>query len=68
MRREWFESFSHPHFSVNLIERTDAIAHGAIQVDRQGLMDAMARHRARWRADPAEVDAIMKAAACLPCR
>lgn len=62
MKREWFQPLSHPHFDVSLIRRASAVAHGALQVDRRGLVDAMKRHRDLFKTDPEELEAIRAAA------
>lgn len=61
MQRKWFQPLSHPHFDVSLSKRSIAIAHGAIQVDRRGLVEAMKRHRSLWKCSPEEVAKIMAA-------
>lgn len=61
MKREWFQPLSHPHFDVSLTRRAAAVAHGAIQVDRRGLVAAMGRHRDLWKSDDGEVQKIMEA-------
>lgn len=45
--RKWFQPGSHPHFDICLSKRTKAICHGAKQVDRRGLGEAIKRHRAK---------------------
>lgn len=62
VQRKWFQPLSHPHFDVSLTKRTSAIMHGAIQVDRHGLVAAMKRHRELWKSDPAELEALRRAA------
>lgn len=61
MHRKWFQPLSHPHFDVSLTKRASAVAHGAIQVDRHGLVAAMKRHRALWKSSEEERAAIMAA-------
>lgn len=60
--RKWFQPSSHPHFDICLSKRAQAIAHGARQVDRKGLVSAMKRHREKFKADPKELSAIRRAA------
>lgn len=62
--RKWFQALSHPHFDIALSKRALAVAHGAIEVDRQGIVAAMKRHRAKFMSDAAELAAIRAAAAC----
>lgn len=62
MQRKWFQPLSSPHFDVSLTKRSAAIAHGAIQVDRRGLVAAMKRHRDLWRSDPQELEKLQAAA------
>lgn len=60
--RKWFQPTSHPHFDICLAKRSAALKHGAIEVDRYGLVAAKKRHRAKWKNDPAELNAIREAA------
>lgn len=51
MRHEWFQSpnrgnASHPHYDLSLSRRALAIKHGAIEVDKHGLVEAVRRFRA----------------------
>jgi len=61
--RKWFHALSHPHFDICLAKRKLAVRHGAIEVDRYGVVAAKRRHRAKFMADPAELAAIRAAAA-----
>jgi len=61
--RKWFQALSHPHFDIALSKRALAVANGAIEVDRQGIVAVMKRHRAKLMADAAELAAIREAAA-----
>lgn len=65
MKREWYLTGSHPHFDVNLTRLAYAVSHGAIEVDRRELVAAMRRHRAKWKAEPAELEAINLAASAV---
>lgn len=48
MRREWFQSppAHHPHYDVSLSRRKLAVALGAVEVDRRGIVAVMRRYRA----------------------
>lgn len=61
--RKWFQATSHPHFDVCLAKRKLAVAAGAIEVDRYGIVAVMKRHRAKIMSDPVELDAIRAARA-----
>jgi hypothetical protein len=61
--RKWFQALSHPHFDVCLAKRQLAVRHGAIEVDRKGIVTVMHRHRDKFKAEPAELAAIREAAA-----
>lgn len=41
MKREWFQPLSHPHYDVSLTRRKLAVALGAIEVDRRGIVAVM---------------------------
>jgi hypothetical protein len=62
VERKWFQPGSSPHFDISLSKRALAIKNGAIEVDRRGLVDAIKRHRDKWKSEPAELDAIRAAA------
>lgn len=62
MQRKWFQPLSSPHFDVCLARRASAVAHGAIQVDRHGLVAAIKRHREFWRSDAEELAKLQAAA------
>jgi hypothetical protein len=59
--RRWFQLGSHPHFDIALSKRALAIAAGAIEVDRHGLVAAMKRHRELIKSDQRELAAIRAA-------
>lgn len=61
--RKWFQALSHPHFDVCLAKRKLAVQHGAIEVDRRGLVEVKHRHRDKFMSDQAELAAIRAAAA-----
>lgn len=61
--RKWFHALSHPHFDICLAKRKIAVRHGAIEVDRYGVVAAKRRYRAKLMSDPAERAAIRAAAA-----
>lgn len=44
-RREWFQPQPFPHYDVPLFRRARAVALGAIEVDRRGLVAVMRRVR-----------------------
>jgi Protein of unknown function (DUF4031) len=56
MLRRWYQPFSFPHYDVASNKRELAIKHGAIELDRYGVVDLMRRLRsdpeflAAWRA------------------
>jgi hypothetical protein len=62
--RKWFQALSHPHFDIAMSKRKLAIEHGAIEVDRRGIVAVKKRHRDKFMSDPAELAAIRAAAAC----
>jgi hypothetical protein len=61
--RKWFQALSHPHFDICMAKRKLAVAAGAIEVDRYGIVAAKKRGRDRFMSDPAELAAIREAAA-----
>ncbi|MGA9705261.1 DUF4031 domain-containing protein, partial [Pseudomonas sp.] len=61
--RKWFQALSSPHFDIALSKRALAVASGAIEVDRKGIVAVMKRHRAKFMSDAAELAAIRSAAA-----
>ncbi len=61
--RKWFQALSHPHFDIALSKRALAVANGAIEVDRRGIVEVKHRHRNKFMAEPAELAAIREAAA-----
>lgn len=61
--RKWFQALSHPHFDIALSKRALAVASGAIEVDRRGIVEVKNRHRDKFMAEPAELEAIRTAAA-----
>lgn len=62
VERKWFQVASHPHFDVCQSKRALAVTHGALEVDRRGLVAAMRRHRDKFMSDPVELEAIREAA------
>lgn len=46
MKREWFQPLSHPHYDVSLTRRKLAVALGAVEVDRRGIVEVKRRYRA----------------------
>lgn len=61
--RKWFQALSHPHFDICMAKRKLAVQHGAIEVDRYGIVAAKKRGRDKFMSDPAELAAIQAAAA-----
>ena len=61
--RKWFQALSHPHFDIALSKRALAVQHGAVEVDRRGIVGVKKRHRDKFMSDPAELAAIRLAAA-----
>lgn len=61
--RKWFQARSHPHFDIAMSKRRLAVEHGAIEVDRKGIVAVKKRHRDKFMSDPAELAAIREAAA-----
>jgi hypothetical protein len=45
LKRSWFQPRSHPHYDVSRQKRSLAIAFGAVEVDRKGLVEALQRYR-----------------------
>jgi hypothetical protein len=45
LRRAWFQPKSHPHYDVSRQKRALALRHGAIEVDRKGLVEVLQRTR-----------------------
>lgn len=45
MRATWYQPLSFPHFDVNASRRREAIARGAIVVDRRGIVEIKRRLR-----------------------
>jgi len=45
MRREWYQSASFPHADLSLTRRRQAVALGAIEVDRRGIVEVKRRLR-----------------------
>lgn len=56
-----FQMSSSPHFDLSQSYRARAVALGAIEVDRKGLVAAIKRHRDLWRSDPEELKKMKKA-------
>lgn len=48
LRREWFQPHSKPHYDLSKTRRAAAIAAGAIEVDRRGLVEIMKRQFPVW--------------------
>lgn len=61
--RKWFQTLSHPHFDICMAKRRLAVKHGAIEVDRYGIVAAKKRGREKFTTDPVELAAIQAAAA-----
>lgn len=61
----WIGDLGQPIEDVELClaKRALAVKHGAIEVDRRGLVDVKRRHRDKFMSDPAELAAIREAAA-----
>lgn len=57
MRREWFQPFSFPHYDLSLGRRADAVAKGALVIERREVAALMRRLRAdqafiaAWKAE-----------------
>lgn len=60
--RKWFQMGTHPHFDIALSKRALAVANGAIEVDRKGLVAVMRRYRKKFMTDADELAAIQAAA------
>jgi hypothetical protein len=56
MRREWYQPLSFPHYDVSLQRRARAIALGAVQVDRCGIVQV----KRRLSQDPAFREAVRR--------
>lgn len=54
LQRRHFQPTSHPHFDVSPGYKKKAIAAGAIEVDRKGIVEVMKRQRKRLRYDPSQ--------------
>lgn len=62
LKREWFQSRSHPHYDVSLSKRTLALRHGAIEITvRQSAMMVMMRRRTGILPTPEMAEADHKA-------
>jgi len=59
--RKWFQPQSHPHFDICKAKRAEAVAAGAIEVDRRQLVGVMKRYRSKWLADLDERAAVVSA-------
>ena len=46
MQRRWFQPVSFPHYDLDLERRGAAVALGAVEVDRRGIVRVMRRLRA----------------------
>lgn len=51
MIRDWFQPLSSPHYDVSKTRRAIAVAAGAIEVDRYGLVAVIKRQRPIWLAE-----------------
>lgn len=58
MKREWFQTLSFPHYDLSLTMRARAVAFGAIEVDRRGIVAAKRRAREILLADPVALAAL----------
>jgi hypothetical protein len=54
MARRWYQPLSHPHFDLSKTKRRQAVARGAIEVDRRELVRIMRETRKLWFDDPQE--------------
>ena len=48
LRRAWFQPLSSPHFDLSKAKRAEAVAAGAIEVDRRELAAILRRQRDAW--------------------
>jgi len=56
LQRRHFQPTSHPHFDVSVGYRSKALAAGAVEVDRRGLVDVMKRQCQRLKDDPQQLE------------
>lgn len=51
LKREWFQPASRPHYDLSKAKRAEALAAGAIEVDRYELSALMKRQISVWAAE-----------------
>lgn len=51
LKREWFQPASRPHYDLSKAKRAEAIAAGAVEVDRHELSALMKRQTPTWAAE-----------------
>ena len=51
MKREWFQPYSSPHYDLSKTRRAAAVAAGAIEVDRRGIVAVLKRSVPVWAAE-----------------